>query len=274
VKKKKAEEINTGEWLNTYADMITLVLCFFVLLYSMSTVDAEKWQMIIRAFSNDKTEKLEQIVIKDDDNQTETEGYPLNKGQFDALGMTLDGPADFDMLYLYVKNYIQEEGLQDKIEVEKDDGYIFIRFKDNLFFNPDSSQLKKDGIKILEYLGKGLKNVEGQIQTIRIDGHTAELPGITNYPVSDRKLSSDRANSVLMYFEDTTKINPAILVSTGYGKNRPVADNSTAEGRAKNRRVEILIVKKDDGTSDTVLSEMLQQYFSGEALDFNAKFEP
>jgi len=159
-------------------------------------------------------------------------------------------PETFDELFEYIKAYVSENGLEGSVSVEKrGDHSVYIRFADNIFFLPDSDTIIKDSEPILGFLGDCMKNVESQIMIIRINGHTAD-PGIQNYKVSDRKLSTDRANSVSMYFEDKKAIDPKKLMASGYGKNFPIAENNTPEGRQKNRRVEMFIMSNDVDLQD------------------------
>ncbi|HHY53226.1 MAG TPA: OmpA family protein [Clostridiales bacterium] len=134
------------------------------------------------------------------------------------------------------------------MRISQGDGFIFIQFMDNLLFEPNSARLKSSDLDLLNFVGMGIKSVQDQLKLVRIDGHTAAIPEDPDYPVSDRLLSSERANSVLMYFEDVIGIRPELLVQMGYGKQVPLPGNtnSTEEERSKNRRVEIYISTEND----------------------------
>lgn len=101
--------------------------------------------------------------------------------------------------------------------------------------------LKKTSMPLLDFMGSCFKNVEEQVLVICINGHTADVD-IENYPVSARRLSSQRADSVAIFFEEEKYIEGAKIVSRGYANYFPIATNETAEGRSKNRRVDITIV--------------------------------
>lgn len=244
-RKRFQDEGSSSEWLNTYADMVTLLLTFFILLYSMSSVDDVKWQELVKAF-DDRFGTTDQVVLRDPGDgdsigtNTATYGFTADKEglAIDASGL----PADFDQLFTYINQYLIDNNLQDSVEVQRYDNSIFIRFKDNIFFDPDSPVLRQSGIQILSYLGDGLKSVENNLLAIKVNGHTAAVPGVENYRVSDRTLSTDRANSVVDYFEINKKIDAKKLLSMGYGKNYPVATNETPEGREQNRRVDMMIL--------------------------------
>ena len=127
--------------------------------------------------------------------------------------------------------------------------------KDDMLFQANSAVLKPEDLKLLEFLGYAVKSVQDEAAMIAVIGHTAAVPGSPDYSVSDRILSSSRANTVLMYLEDEIGIQPEKLISVGWGKNSPVASNDTSEGRARNRRVEILISGKN------VLQEQLENIY-------------
>lgn len=270
--RKHREKPNTGEWLNTYADMVTLLLTFFVLLFSMSSVDAQKWEIVVESFTR-RGDKPSQIVMED----LLSEGDKLagSSGGLEGLGNSDVLPEEFDMLFKYIQDYVAAADMQDSVSVESGEGFVFIRFRDNVFFNPDSATIKNEGKELLGYVGEGMKNVQDQIKVIKIDGHTAAVEDIPNYPVDDRKLSEDRAGNVLRFFEDTVLIREDKLVSTGYGKYRPIADNKTPEGRSQNRRVEILIVKNDaeGGTSDE-LNQLLNGLLDSEEFIVDKNVQP
>ncbi|MEG1942572.1 MAG: flagellar motor protein MotB, partial [Angelakisella sp.] len=237
-KKKHGDDGGGYSWMDTYGDMVTLLLTFFVMLFSMSTINAEKWEMLVKSFQS-VGGNSDQIVLAPEGTGND---FASNHGDAgpdatdEKVNLETMLPENFDQLFEYLKTYIAENGMEGTVEVQKNgDSSVYIRFADNIFFNPDSAVLLPDNSGILEFLGRCLINLESQIRVTRIDGHTAD-PKIENYNISDRTLSTDRANSVLLYFEDTAGVDPQKLVSSGYGKNYPVADNNTPEGRMKNRR--------------------------------------
>lgn len=248
--------VDSNAWLNTYGDLVTLLLCFFVLLFTMSSVDAEKWQKLVRAFSSRGHDTSQIVLIEEGDGNEIAENMgndPLNPPGDESIPSEDELPIDFDELFRYIKAYVERNNLEGSVEVQRTDNSVFIRFKDNIFFNPDSSVLKTSSHDVLDFLGDCFKSVEQQILSVRINGHTAAIPWNENYQVSDRTLSTDRANSVLIYFEEVKKIDPQKLIAIGYGKHFPVADNETPEGREKNRRVDMMILSNEavtDGMDD------------------------
>lgn len=242
-KRKPMESDSSGTWLNTYADMVTLMLTFFILLFSMSTIDSTKFNMIVKAFSESTSKDMIVILGREGPND------------YDAA--TAQGPDVFEEdvevkdltdIFMAISDYIEQNNMQDSVRISQGDGFIFIQFMDNLLFEPNSARLKSSDLDLLNFVGMGIKSVQDQLKLVRIDGHTAAIPEDPDYPVSDRLLSSERANSVLMYFEDVIGIRPELLVQMGYGKQVPLPGNtnSTDEERSKNRRVEIYISTEND----------------------------
>jgi chemotaxis protein MotB len=232
-RERKISKINKDAWLNTYADMVTLILVFFVLLYSMSSLDQQKYQMLVKAFSNDP-QTLEQLEQMSPQQESQTPESETEQGQI----------QDLDALYNYLKDYVEANNLQNSVQVEKGKNIVYIRFMSSLFFEADRSALLPSGTAILDDVGNALGQIEPYIKFIRIEGHTAEAaPGTSK--VDDRALSTDRANVVLTYLEKNYIKNPAKLLAVGYGMYKPIAANDTEENRAKNRRVEILVAKED-----------------------------
>lgn len=249
--KRVRQEEGGDTWLNTYADMVTLLLTFFIMLFSMSSVQEDKWQALVKAFTKTGEDTNQVLLVPDGEgNQIgKNSGVPPEtistaKGDAEAAN---ELPIDFEELFEYLKKYVQENGMEGSVSVQKGkDQSVFIRFQNSVLFNADSFTLLPKSKEMLDFLGNGLKSVEDQIQAININGHTANIPG---YPVSDRMLSSQRAASVAMYLEDTKEIDRSVILSIGNGNSHPIDDNDTPEGRSHNRRVDMLIVGKESSLS-------------------------
>lgn len=237
---KAKKQINKDAWLGTYSDMITLILVFFILLYSISTIDEQKYRLLVKAFTADK-QTLELLAME----ELEQKGEEVPTGSEAAENpATLEEIQDLDDLYEYLQQYISENNLEDSIQVAQGQDMVYIRFMSTLFFQPDKAILLPGGKDILDDIGPALHMIENTVKVIRIDGHTAESApdgGLVN----DRDLSTSRANEVLKYIESYYIEDRAKLMAVGYGRYRPVAPNDTAENMAKNRRVEILVSRVD-----------------------------
>ncbi|MDI3537149.1 MAG: flagellar motor protein MotB [Eubacteriaceae bacterium] len=221
---------NKDAWLNTYADMITLILVFFVLLFSMSTIDAAKYELLVEMFNPS-------AVQDPTGSATDITADATNPDQ---------EVADLEELYQYLTQYVESRGLQDQVQVSQGDNVVGIQFMSSMFFNPDSAVLTAQGRQLMVDIGTAIRDVQDRIKAIRVDGHTA----VADSPISDRDLSTDRANTVLKFLEAGYVSDPSKLLAVGYGQYHPIASNDTEEGRAQNRRVEIIISQDQDLIQD------------------------
>ena len=238
--KKQKEEEGGQEWLNTYADMITLVLTFFVLLYSISNVNISKLEEIASAMQR-------QLGIE---SQTELEDVPDDL-KYPAIGENTDEPfqavtgsqntqasaREMRQMSRDIQAYFDSENL-DAI-VSNTENAVYIRFKNDLLFDPDSANLRDGSKSMLDAVGIMLQEKQDNILAVYINGHTAQA---ANSLINDRILSSERADNVAIYLEEQVGLNPKKLICRGYGKYYPIADNTTKEGREQNRRVDMIIL--------------------------------
>ncbi len=248
MKKRNKSSSSGANWMDTYGDLVTLLLCFFVLLYSISTVDQSKWIQIVKSF-NPNAVDVSQIAIDD-----------VEDGEDEVPNHVEDGSMEedeFDSLYEALRKALQEAGLEGEVELYKGDGYTFVTFRDNVFFAGDSSVIRDEGKGILDQFATIVSGVADSIKEIQILGHTTQAdPNIPNEPESDRVLSAERAARVTAYIQQRTTVPADRLVAVSYGQFRPIAPFDTEENRAKNRRVEMLITK-----SDTV-EHSLEEYYA------------
>lgn len=241
--KKQHEEVNTDGWKDTYGDMVTLLLCFFVLLYSMSSVNSEKWEKFVEAFNpGQDTNQVVMVPGAKPGDQTVQGGSPEDSSTMDP---TDEYPSSFDELYQTLKEYVEANNMQDTVEISGEDGVVYIRYQNSLFFAADKATLLPESYPSLEFLGKSLKSLEDQIWLISISGHTAKVPGASELEGTNWELSSRRAAAVAMYLEGNAGINARLIRPIGFGGNYPIETNETSEGRARNRRVEMVIISQD-----------------------------
>lgn len=242
MKKRSKPQGSGANWMDTYGDLVTLLLCFFVLLYSISSIDQSKWIQIVKSFNPDAKE-VSQIADPVAENAPDdVPGIPESD--------------DFDELYESLKKAIEEAGLDSEVELFKGDGYSFITFRDNVFFDGDSSVIKEGGETILAQFAAIISGVSSSVKEIEVLGHTTQAdPNVPNDATGDRVLSAERAARVAAYLQERTNVPPANIVGVGYGQWRPIAPFDTEENRAKNRRVELLITKSD------AVEHSLEEYY-------------
>ena len=249
--KKKSSGGGGANWMDTYGDMVTLLLCFFVLLYSMSTIDTQKWEWIVQQFNPNSIDFEEPGPV---DNGSASKGG-------DELPTTQVDEA-MDELYQFLKSYAQNN-TDASISVSKGDGYVFISFDDAIFFDGNSSAIRPEGAAILDALIPALTKAGPFIDELEVLGHTAQATPHTPNPVlADRSLSCLRATEVTVYLQqriDGDILNPGRLVAKGFGQWRPVADNEDSVQKAKNRRVEMVVTGKN---LEDHMQDKFQQYYT------------
>lgn len=225
-RRKRGGGAGGGTWLNTYADMVTLLLTFFAVLISMSNTDEKKFEEFIKSFQHVSSTSVVEEAMGNAAGNTDVE---------------ISTDLTMDSLYEYLKTYVEENDKTGTVSVEKGAGVVYIRFSSDMFFEPNLYSLRAESYPILSFVCDGLKLYESKIRMVDICGHTASVaPGSTN--VSDWRLSGERAATVAIYLEEQMGFDPAKMMLQGYGKNYPVATNATEEGRRRNRRVELIVI--------------------------------
>ena len=251
MKKKKSSGGGGANWMDTYGDMVTLLLCFFVLLYSMSTIDTKKWEWIVQQFNPNSIDMEEPGPV--DSGSASKGGDELPTTQVDEA---------MDELYQFLKSYAQNN-TDASISVSQGDGYVFISFDDAVFFDGNSSQIRPEGAAILDALIPALTKAGPFIDELEVLGHTAQAtPYGPNPTLADRNLSCLRASEVASYFQDRIdgeSLDPGRLVAKGFGQWRPVADNQDSVQKAKNRRVEMVVTGRN---LEDHMQDKFQQYYT------------
>jgi chemotaxis protein MotB len=238
---------------------MNLLLCFFVLLFSMSTVDAQKFEEVVASFnqtfsifSAGATAIGDGILISNGVSQlNELDQFINSTGKMDNGEIVSEDVAaaqaaveqaqmeEAEQLAEKVQEAIEEQNMDEAIDVDFTAQYVQLTLKGALLFDSGSTELKDEAKPVLDQVGVILqKYAEG---TIEIEGHTDNVPMSGVKYSNNDELSSGRALSVFYYLLSVTDLDPANIKHAGRGEYVPIADNSTAEGRAKNRRVEIKI---------------------------------
>ncbi len=251
-RKKGGGGEDCGSWMDTYGDMVTLLLCFFVMLYSMSSLDQQKWEVFVKSIFPSSGE-TEQIAINQDISEAE---YDVS-GNMD-FDESVSDPENPEELYIALMEALSSSGVEG-VSISKEDGYTFLVFENQAFFEGDKSDLTSEAIMILDVLCSVLEQYESSIAQINIMGHTAQAnPDRANNPRTDRILSAMRSAEVAAYIQNKDIIDPSKLVGLSYGQYRSVSENDTSEGRAKNRRVEFVII--DSGADIKSMNDYYDEF--------------
>lgn len=258
-KKEDPPKKGSPAWMTTFGDLMNLLLCFFVLLFSMSTVDAQKFELIAASFSQTfsifsagATAIGEGILISNGVSQlNELDQYINSTGKAaegDVVPESLDEAEQkveqakveaSEELKEKIEEAVVEQNLSDAIDIEMTSQYVELTLQGALLFDSGSTVLKQESLPVLDKVGVMLERYAES--TIEIEGHTDNVPMSGAKYSNNDELSSGRALSVFNYLIDNTNLDPAEVKHSGRGEYIPIADNSTPEGRALNRRVEIRI---------------------------------
>jgi chemotaxis protein MotB len=249
MKKKHGKEPNHERWLLSYADFITLLMVFFIVLYSSSNLDANKYKAITDSFQVALGAGGGSIIDNGIDPDSSSLGlYPeqseKNEGDSgkDSAGGNSNSQgekASIESVKGELDKYLKETGLQGSVTTEINERGLVISLKDTILFDSGKTDIKPEAEQRLIEIGKIINKLGNYI---RIEGHTDNLPIHNSEYSSNWELSAIRATIVTELLISKAKIVPQKISAVGYGEYRPIADNKTSEGKAKNRRVNIAIM--------------------------------
>ena len=261
--RKKQEEAPKGSpaWMATFSDLMNLLLCFFVLLFSMSTVDAQKFEQVVASLQSTfsvlpaggSSIQQGQLISS---GVSQLKDFNIFFEQFeseDEEQKAKDEQEEKDVKEAYEEKALEESeeiaekiekqtesyGISDQIEVDFNAQYVLLTLNGALLFDSGKSEIREDAYPLVDKIGAILSNYKGKI--IEIEGHTDNVPISNDKYANNNVLSMYRALSVADYIREITDLEAGLLKSSGRGEYVPIADNSTPEGRARNRRVEVKI---------------------------------
>ena len=238
---------------------MNLLLCFFVMLFSMSTMDAQKFELLAASFNqtfsifsagataigdgfliSNGVSQLNELDDYINSTGKSAEGDTIPEDLKEAVEMMEQAKLEeSEELAENIEEALEEKKLENEIDIEFTSQYVQLTLNGALLFDSGSTQLKEEALPVLNQVGIILQQYG--TGTIEIEGHTDNVPMSGSKYSNNDELSNGRALSVFYYLEENTTLNPANIKHSGMGEYVPVADNSTPEGRAQNRRVEIRI---------------------------------
>ncbi|GAA0680464.1 OmpA/MotB family protein [Clostridium cadaveris] len=227
-KKRKKDDINSNSWMDTYADTITLLLTFFILLYSFSTIDNEKLKAVAYSLKSQVSGE-EPITIDETDKN------------IDNITPGIGAKSEYDILVEKITKLLQQNGLTDLVKIREEDAGVILQIGDNIMFDTADARLKGESKKVLDVVSSLIPKINNEIM---IQGHTDNRPIKSSQYESNWELSTARAFAVLKYFINDKHLDPKRFSATGYGEYRPIVENSSEENMEINRRVDILIVQE------------------------------
>lgn len=267
-KKKKEEEAPAGSpaWMATFSDLMNLLLCFFVLLFAMSSTDTAKFEDLAQSLASS-------FSIFSSGGSSIGEGELISSGvrqlnnlgiYFSNLGVASESETqkDIEKEYEEKKAEEQKEATEEQyekvveelksnnidtlvnVEMDADYQFVMLSMKGGILFESGSAELMEGAKPVVRKLGIILKKFSKY--EIRIEGHTDNVPISNSRYRSNMALSAARSGSVYDYLVNNSGLSPDNLSTSGYGENQPIASNNTVSGRAKNRRVVIKIMTAVD----------------------------
>lgn len=224
---RKPAQKGAPKWMVTFSDLVTLVLVFFILLFSMSQIDIIKFKTIAQSFNA-------QGIFQTNDSIVPGE-YPsekMNKEEADRNEQSLDELAK------EVQKYLKENGLEDTAAAIRNERGVVLVLQEQIVFGTGDAVILREAYPFLEKTGQLLKTMPN---LVKVEGHTDNRPIKNSIYPSNWELSSARASSVIRFFIDNNGLDPERFIAVGYGDTRPLVPNTNKDNMQKNRRVQIVI---------------------------------
>ncbi|WHY98160.1 flagellar motor protein MotB [Peribacillus simplex] len=241
-KKQRHEEHIDESWLVPYADILTLLLALFIVLFASSSVDAIRFQQLSNVFNQVFTSGTGFMDFPSDSPSNEPTSPEQRTGAEDLEKLGKNEQEELMEVQERVNAYIQKNDLTDKLGTNLTDEGMLISIRENVLFESGVAEVRRENRKIAKEISKLL--VMDLPRNIIVSGHTDNIP-IENYQYeSNWDLSVMRSVNFMKLLLENKELDPEMFSAKGHGEFKPVASNETKKGRAKNRRVEILIVPR------------------------------
>jgi len=245
-REKKPPSGGSPGWMTTYGDLVTLLLCFFVLLYSMSQIDIARFEAVAESFRNRSIFYDGSSAI--DFEQTTDSATIRDQGEYDDIMKDEEifsdsfsrNEASLEELLSEVEGFLEENGLEETISANLSDEGVVLILQERILFDTSEAIIKPEAEPFLNKVALLISNLPNQI---RVEGHTDSRQISTYRYPSNWELSGARASSTIRYLVESADIDQERFISVGHGETRPIAPNDSPENWAKNRRVEIIIMK-------------------------------
>ncbi|MBI5233622.1 MAG: OmpA family protein [Deltaproteobacteria bacterium] len=237
-RKKTYDSEHTDRWVVSYSDFITLLFAFFAVMYGLSSINEGKYKVMSESIA--KAFKLRAKT------SASFEGIGYEPVISNELGLSAFRGSDYNKTHRLLQK-LEDEGM---VTVNQEKRGVVVGVAEQGVFAQGEAQMLADSMTALDEVAGLLKDMPNQI---RVEGHTDNVPIKTEKYPSNWELSSARAGAILKYLVEKHGINPSRLSVTGYGEYRPFASNDTAEGRAMNRRVDIVILSTDGSVMEPLV---------------------
>jgi len=253
-RKRKQQDKGAPKWMVTFSDMMTLILVFFILLFSMSQINVKKFEAIAESFrsraifdfqpsmkeAENPAEKTTTVELEKDEENPPSDQEKLN---------STEQEMSMDELMKDVQSFLDDKQISKNIRAERTERGVVLTLQEQVLFNSGDAQIIEAGRPFLDKVGQLLTRIPNHV---KVEGHTDDRPISTfRYP-SNWELSAARASSVIRYLTDDEQLQSARFSAVGFAATRPDATNDSPENWNKNRRVEIVILDptyKDSSTN-------------------------
>lgn len=218
----------------TFGDLMSLLLTFFILLYSMSSSDAAKFQVAAQSLREALGEMSGEFT---------SAAIVPTEDSIAAIVASSEAVTDatMELIAERLQQFVEENNLEETVEVSKDAHGVFLRMSDQALFAPGSANIDAAAEAAVEQLGEIVAMID---MPVVVSGHTDNVPIRSNVFASNWELSAARAAGVARALVGRGR-DPSAITVEAFGEYRPLADNSTAEGRAQNRRVEVYYAREE-----------------------------
>ncbi|MEC5421902.1 flagellar motor protein MotS [Virgibacillus sp. C22-A2] len=253
---KRRKNNGAPKWMVTYSDMVTLILVFFILLFSMSQIDLVKFEAISESFQNrmifdfypspvpmeNPTENTSNMESGKNSNEFENPSQKRNTTVRDSE--TSQQEQSLTSLIQDVEGYLNENELNNVISANRTERGVVLVLQESILFNSGDAEILDMGKPFLSKIGTLMNELPNDV---KVEGHTDSRP-ISNYRYpSNWELSSARASSVIRYLIIEEEFDESRFSSVGYADTRPIVPNNSPANWSKNRRVEIVILESEEG---------------------------
>ncbi|MEN0666529.1 flagellar motor protein MotB [Caldifermentibacillus hisashii] len=243
-KKEKGEHEFNETWLLPYSDLMTLLLALFIVLFASSAVDAQKFQSMSKVFSEIFTGgtgivDYESIEQKNGEELADETKEKLEKAK-EQTQVPVDEQTTLSATQERVNQYILEKGLTGQLKTSLTSEGLLVTINDSVLFDSGSADVREEDIAVAKEISDLL--VTDPPHNVIISGHTDNVPIQNSNFSSNWELSVMRAVNFMKIILENDQLDPRMFSAKGFGEFQPIASNDTEEGKAKNRRVEVLIL--------------------------------
>ena len=254
-KNTSSDEGGGAYWMDTYGDLVTLLLTFFVLLFSMSNIDAAKWKALVGSFTGISPIGIDpisaEIAIENPIPQIGPQS--MNSPTSDA-----QGSANLDELremHALMSLFVEDGQIEAEIVLEEEQYMVRVIFEEQVFFDTADATVRRDSYPTLDSVIEMLKTVEHLYSFVIVEGHADSRPINTSQYPSNWHISTYRAVNVLGYIYGVGELDESRMAAVGYGDKHPIVPNTSPENMARNRRVEFIVEAGNRGQRNRIAND-------------------